>query len=334
MNFVRNLVFAVPFVCGIHVVSGQFEQATEIRDFAIPRFDEDGHRLWVLRGKELRRQSEEIATVMEMDLMTYAATRPQDVETRLRSPSARFLLQGNGASSDQAIVIDGPDYEINGKGWSWDGDKRTVLIESEVRASFDATLTDFLESDCDPSHANPADLPELSLRPLPKEEGQTRIHSDKLELLTTDKDHKFLFTGDVRILGRNLQVTCDRLEVISTRLPDEESGPGAFGSISDIIALGRVRIEQRHRSAVAGKATIDIEAGIIVLEDDPVVFEDKGKAEGHKIILYRGERRVEVLPKPGETRASVTLPPIRDLGGTGKVNEKEKPKQLDHPRRP
>ena len=103
-----------------------------------------------------------------------------------------------------------------------------------------------------------------------------------------------------------------------------------------------MRIEQRERSAVAGKATIDVAAGTILLEDNPVVFDDQGKATGHKIILYRGQRRAEVHGKPGETRASVTLPPIRDLGGTGKVNEEKKKnnpkqpdaKQVDHPRRP
>ena len=93
--------------------------------------------------------------------------------------------------------------------------------------------------------------------------------------------------------------------------------------------------------AVAGKATIDVDAGTIMLEDDPVVFEDKGKVSGHKIILFRGQQRVEVHGKPGETRAKVTLPPIRDLGALGKKLDEKKddarkqdPPKVTPPRKP
>ncbi len=121
MKLIPLLFFAAPFICGMPFASAQLEQTTAIKDFAIPSFDEDGHRLWVLRGKELRRQSEAEATVLEMDLTTYAGTRQQTPETRLRSPLARFLLKGNRASSDQGIAIKGLDYEITGRGWKWNG---------------------------------------------------------------------------------------------------------------------------------------------------------------------------------------------------------------------
>jgi lipopolysaccharide export system protein LptA len=328
MNFVRIYRSAVPLVLVVHSLTAQLDQATAIRDFAIPRFDEKGSRLSMLQGKELRRQGADEATINEMDLRTYDADHPEALEIRLRSSSARYFFKSSRANSPRPIRIDGPDYEINGRVWSWDGKKRRVLIDHDVRVRFDATLTDFLESDCDPIQADAANPPGVPLRPLPEETGQTLIHSEKLELLTIERDHKFVFTGDVRIVGRNLQVTCDRLEVLSVRAPDEKSNLGPFGSISSIYALGRVRIEQRQRSAVAGKATIDVTAGTIVLEDNPVVFEDKGKVEGHKIVLYRGQRRVVV--EAGEARAKVTLPPIRDLGVLGnQVNEDGK--TVDNP---
>ena len=321
MNF-SILRYATTFLCGIQILSAQPEPNTAIRDFTIPQFDEEGRPLSMLKGKELRRQPKDEATVLEMDLQTYAMARPGTTELRLRSSSARFFLKSNRATSDQPIQVDGPDYEITGRGWSWNGRERKVLINHDVRSTFDATLTDFLASGCGPEEKE--DPPEIPLRPVPKEKGQTRIFSTKLELLTTDKDHRFLFTGNVRIIGLNLNVTCDQLEVISMRSLEKKEEAGAFGSIASILALGRVRIEQRQRSAVAGKATIDVAAGTIVLEENPVVFDDQGKAEGHKIILYRGQRRAEVLTKPGETRAEVTLPPIGDLGVFGKDIEKRK----------
>mgnify|MGYP001471072545 CR=1 FL=1 len=302
----------------VSVLEAQPESTTAIRDFAIPQFDQEGRPLSMLRGKELRHLPNDEATVLEMDLRTFAVERPGTTDLRLRSSSSRFFLKKSEATSDQPIHLVGPDYEITGKGWSWKGKDRQVLIHDDVKANFKATLTDFLASGCDSENK---DVP---LRPLPKEKGQTRIFSDKLELLTTDKDHRFLFVGNVQIVGHNLSVTCDRLEVISSRSPEEEGEAGAFGSIANIFATGRVRIEQRQRSAVAGNATIDVAAGTIALEEAPVVFDDQGKAEGHKIILHRGQRRAEVHSKPGETRAEVTLPPIGDLGVFGKDIEKRK----------
>ena len=315
-----DLIFlcAAPLLLVVSVLVAQPESTTAIRDFAIPQFDQEGRPLSILRGKELRHLPNDEATVLEMDLRTFAVERPGATDLRLRSSSARFFLKKSEATSGQPIHLDGPDYEIKGKGWSWKGQERHVLIHHDAQANFDATLTDFLASGCDPENK---DVP---LRPLPKEKGQTRIFSDKLELLTTDKDHRFLFVGNVRIVGHNLSVTCDRLEVISSRSPEEEGEAGAFGSIANIFATGRVRIEQRQRSAVAGKATIDVAGGTIALEENPVVFDDQGKAEGHKIILHRGQRRAEVHSKPGETRAEVTLPPIGDLGVFGKDIEKPK----------
>lgn len=324
MNFSRifKILFLVlSFGCG--TVMAQLDQVGAIRDFSIPRFNEQGDRLWLLQGKELRRQSKEVAFISGMDLQTYDPERGVP-ETRLRSPFARFHMKNNLAGSDKEIRINGPDYEISGKGWQWNGSLRRVLIATKVKVLFDAVLTDFLASECAPDEPEDPPSPPLAVRPVPEDAGQTRIFSDKLELLTTDDDHRFFFLGNVRVFGRNLNLTCDRLEVTSKRSAEEDTGPGAFGSISSILALGHVRIEQAERSAVAGKATIDVRAGTIALEDKPVIFDDKGKAEGHRIILYRGQRRAEVHGKPGETRAKVTLPPIGDLGVFGKDVEKRK----------
>jgi len=324
MNFsgIFKILFAV-LSLGCGSAMAQLDQVGAIRNFSIPRFNEEGGRLWLLQGKELRRQSKEVAFITEMDLQTYDSERGVP-ETRLRSPFARFHMKNNLAGSDKAILINGPDYEISGQGWQWNGSLRRVLIASKVQVFFEAVLTDFLASECAPDEQEDPPAPPLAVRPVPDDAGQTRIYSDKLEMLTTDEGHRFFFLGNVRVFGRNLNVTCDRLEVTSKRSDDEDTGPGAFGSISSILALGHVRIEQSARSAVAGKATIDVKAGTIALEEAPVIFDDKGKAEGHKIILYRGQRRAEVHGKPGETRAKVTLPPIGDLGVFGKEVEERK----------
>ncbi len=67
MNHRRCAQTFFPLLLGIQIASAQLDQAAAIREFAIPKFDQEGRRAWILSGQELRRHSEEEATVVEMD---------------------------------------------------------------------------------------------------------------------------------------------------------------------------------------------------------------------------------------------------------------------------
>ena len=90
MNRFHILRFLFPALL-FGAVSGmaQLDQVGAIRDFSIPRFNDQGDRLWLLQGKELKRQAKEVAFVLEMDLQTYDPGRGTP-ETRDAQPIRSF----------------------------------------------------------------------------------------------------------------------------------------------------------------------------------------------------------------------------------------------------
>lgn len=151
-------------------------------------------------------------------------------------------------------------------------------------------------------------------------EPRTLILSDRLELVTSESANRFLFEGNVRVEGNNLEATCDRMEVLANRKAgsEPEATFGEIGSIESILATGRVRITQGGRRAEAGRAEIFPREGKVILTENPKVIDEKGmEATGTRMILLQGERKavIEGAPEGGtKGRPRVVLPSIPDLG--------------------
>jgi lipopolysaccharide export system protein LptA len=145
----------------------------------------------------------------------------------------------------------------------------------------------------------------------------TRFRAQKLDMRNVGNETITILTGSVEVTGVNLHITCDRLEIISTRVG------GAAGDLvakenrfKSLIATGRVRIEQpeSRREATCGRAEILPGDGRIILSDKPLIVDRDEKGEpvstfkGAEMRLYQGESRVEVTLPEGST---TTMP---DLG--------------------
>ncbi|MDX2187552.1 MAG: LptA/OstA family protein [Opitutaceae bacterium] len=139
---------------------------------------------------------------------------------------------------------------------------------------------------------------------------KTEITSRALEMTSNDDESRAVFTGDVQVTGTNLSLTCDRLEVVATRIGDKSATLGKLERFKSLVATGRVRIVQADREATCGRAEVYPREDKIILTQNPTVI-DHGSgsvAVGEPLILFRGERRVQ-----GEN-IRITFPPIRDLG--------------------
>ena len=155
-----------------------------------------------------------------------------------------------------------------------------------------------------------------ALAPLRAQEVQpTVIDSVQLDMHSTDTLTTFLFTKDVVVTGTNLKLTCDRLEVITTRKGDPTATIGKLGRFKSLVAEGNVRLLQSDREAACGRAEVLPDDDKIILTDHPVVKDlaNGATVTGPKMVLYRGERRAEVLGD-AETGTRIVLPAIKDLG--------------------
>jgi lipopolysaccharide export system protein LptA len=139
---------------------------------------------------------------------------------------------------------------------------------------------------------------------------KTEITSRSLEMTSTDTESRAVFTGDVQVIGTNLKLTCDRLEVVATRIGDKTATIGKLERFKSLLATGSVRIVQGEREATCGRAEVLPRDDKIILSQSPTVI-DRGSgsvAVGEPLILFRGERRVQ-----GED-IRITFPPLKDLG--------------------
>ncbi|WP_309400176.1 LptA/OstA family protein [Cerasicoccus maritimus] len=146
----------------------------------------------------------------------------------------------------------------------------------------------------------------------------TIITSDNLELVGGDTENRFYFNGNVKITGTNLLATCDEMEVVASRSGATDKTVGQMGAIDQIIMLGNVAIEQSGRKATGGRADILPNENKVILSEGPRVEDSQGVVTGWKMILLKGERKVQVLSDPNATgdsgRTRVQLPGFKDLG--------------------
>lgn len=152
---------------------------------------------------------------------------------------------------------------------------------------------------------------------------KTVITARQVEMFSGDSVNRFLFNEDVLIRSTNLRATCDTMEVLADRAnvagQAADESQARMGSIRNIVMTGRVRIEQSGRVATSGKALILPLEGRVELTDGPEVTDGEGTVTGWKMVLYKDERRVQVLSRPASEgqeggRTRISLPPIQDLG--------------------
>jgi lipopolysaccharide transport protein LptA len=144
-------------------------------------------------------------------------------------------------------------------------------------------------------------------------EPPTVITSAKLEMDNDGNHAWFVFSGEVRLTGNNLVMTCDRLEIRASRVADLDAPIGQLGRIRRIIATGNVIIEQEGRRATAGRAEVLPLEDRIVVTENPVLTDNQGTVSGERMVFLRGERRA-IVEGGASGPARVTLPTLPNLG--------------------
>lgn len=135
------------------------------------------------------------------------------------------------------------------------------------------------------------------------------------ETISTDTETIAIFRKDVTVIGNNIRLYCDYLEVVAIRKGDPSATVGDYGNFKSLIATGNVRIVQGDREATCGRAEVRPGEDLIVLTENPVVrsLDNEYLAEGPELELHRGQRRAIIRGTPDE-RVRITLPAIKDLG--------------------
>jgi lipopolysaccharide export system protein LptA len=143
------------------------------------------------------------------------------------------------------------------------------------------------------------------------DEVPTVITSERSEMVSSETDATFTFRDHVVVTGTNLKINCEELVVVANKTGDPKATFGKQDKFKSLVATGKVRILQNDREATCERAEVFPGDDKVVLTGNPVVRSLDGnyKADGPRLVLYRGERRAVI---EGGTR--ITLPPLKDLG--------------------
>ena len=130
------------------------------------------------------------------------------------------------------------------------------------------------------------------------------------EMISTDQETTITFRDQVVVIGTNMKLSCDFLQVVVLRTGDPAATLGKLDKFRSMLATGNVIIVQGDREAACGRAEVLPEEEKVVLSDHPVVVDhdQNTRFAGEKITMFRGQRRVQI-----ETPI-LTAPPIKDLG--------------------
>ena len=145
---------------------------------------------------------------------------------------------------------------------------------------------------------------------------QTEIEAETLEAEITEENGYLIGRGSVKMTATNLEITCNQIEVF-TDVKDKDGNDtlGDLSSIRRIIATGNVKIVQEERMATSGRAEVYPNDDYILLDEDPIVYQNDITIDGTgaQMRILRGNGRVELI---GDTnnKIRVTGRPIEDFG--------------------
>lgn len=130
------------------------------------------------------------------------------------------------------------------------------------------------------------------------------------EMVSTDTITTITFRDKVLLVGTNMKLSCDYLEVVVLRTGDKAATVGKLDKFRSLLATGNVQIVQGFREAACGRAEVLPGEDKVVLSGNPVVVDhdQDSRVAGEKITMLKGERRLLI------ERPILTGPPIKDLG--------------------
>ncbi len=270
-----------------------------VKNFRYPRFAENGYTEWVLQGAQGIYDSEEQIRVKSMALRVYSGDERMTRELTLDSPQATIRIQENRAFSDAAIRIVGANFTISGTGWEWVGATREIVVAADAVVEFSQSI----EGGFPPQNAV---------------EGARRtvIRSEHLVLQTTEKEHRFEFSGSVRAVSGDMDLQSKLLIALADVPAGAASGlavdPGTLDSVRRIIAMDAVEIVQGGRTVRAGEAHFETREGRVTLTQGPEIELAGAYLSGAVMRSQSGEMVIEGSPDAG--RAQTIL---LDTGGLG-----------------
>ncbi len=236
-----------------------------VSNFELPNFNENtGVKEWELFGDKAKYINDNRVDVYGIKLNLFEGKAEASLRATIKSPEARVNPNTKISESESAIDVSAKDFDMNGKKWRWNGDKRFVEVFSDVN---------------------------ITVKSRSKNGGPTKLKGGYASLDYGGDSNIFVLKDNATVKNPEMSLTCDRIKLDSAK-----SGNGVGG----IAASGNVKMSYGGRNAEAERADIFPEKETATLDGNPKIVDvaTKAKLGGHRIALDRGAQKVVSFGTP------------------------------------
>lgn len=256
--------------------------------------DAKAERAWEMRADSLRADPDKPGEwrMEQLQLTTY---RDGKVAAVFRTERGLAAPDRREAGGEDPVTIDAPNFELEGRGWSWSGSSKGDTFA--ILASVHATLI-----------------------PVGKDEARIQVSASRVDVASDDKGGNTLtFSGDVLLIRGEERLSCERVECIMA--PD-------FGSPERLVARGRVLHVDGPRALSADELVHDLKAERFDLLGSVRVVDPEFEIQANAVhrdlalgvteCLSDTQVRAHILPTKDRSEAIVTGRHVVVAPGAGK----------------
>lgn len=145
IRVIAKRIHALALALGCVYAYGQMREGTEVFDFQLPLFNEEGYRVWQLRGDKGVYASETQIRIEGMTVNQYTGDEADRRIAELTSPEAIFHFDSTTAYGPGELRVGTNAFEVSGQDWIWLGEEKQITFNRDVRVVLYEGIGDILK---------------------------------------------------------------------------------------------------------------------------------------------------------------------------------------------
>jgi hypothetical protein len=142
------LALALAPVSAARAQSASIIANAPVKNFRLPSFNDQGHRITMLRGGEARYISNTQIDIVELNFAQFAGDGSTETTNLLLASSATVFIQEKNRvllTGQQSVRLIGDNLEATGENWTYDHKGQRLTMSKNVRVVFRTELKGILD---------------------------------------------------------------------------------------------------------------------------------------------------------------------------------------------
>lgn len=121
-------------------LQAQIAPDAPIQDFRFPMFNDEGFRVWEVRGVQGIFIDMENSEIVGLELSVFSGDERDLLSHRILSPRAHINFVERRASGPGSLFVNGPGFQVEGENWTYQGENQRIVIGNRARMTFAESL--------------------------------------------------------------------------------------------------------------------------------------------------------------------------------------------------